>query len=125
MAWRLMLGVALMTLTLGCDVGSSGPPIGPSFISPISPAGLSISIVSGGSVLTTTAFPGSPLTVPRGSTIACLDNVNPPLTAPIVGTLSPGLPPLGGGASVTLRNTGTFTFGCDLRPGIIVTIIVV
>jgi hypothetical protein len=120
MAWRLMFGVALMTLTLGCDVGSSGPPIGPSFISP---AGLSISIVTGGSVLTTTAFPGNPLTVPRGSTVTCVDNVNPPLTAPIVGSLSPGLPPLG--ASLTLRNTGTFTFGCALRPDIIVTIIVV
>jgi hypothetical protein len=120
MALRLMLAAALMTLTLGCDVGSSGPPIGPSSVAR---AGLSLSIVSGGSVLTTTAFPGNPLTLPRGSTVTCVGNVNPPLVAPIVGTLSPGLPPLG--ASLTLRNTGTFTLGCALRPDIIVTIIVV
>jgi hypothetical protein len=121
MTWRLMLGVALVTLTLGCDDHwRHGPPIGSSLISP---GGLSITIVSGGSVLTTTAFPGTPLIVPQGSTITCFDNVNPPVTAPIVGSLSPGLPPLG--ASLTLRNTGTFTFGCALRPQIIVTIIVV
>jgi hypothetical protein len=87
--------------------------------------GLSIVVVTGGSVLTTTVFPASPLTVPRGSTVACVNNGNTPQPGAIAGTISSGIFAPGGRTPVTLRDAGTFTFGCALQPTISLTIIVV
>ena len=82
-------------------------------------------IVSGGSVLTTTAFPANPLTVPRGSTVALRHDDNTPQPGTIAGTVNSSIASTGGAGSVTMPNAGTFAFGCPLHPGIIVTIIVV
>jgi hypothetical protein len=124
MVWRLTFAVVLLTLTLGCDRHNSR--IGPSPLvsSGGLSGGLSILIVSGGSALTTTVFPATPLTLPRGATLSCISSDNttqPPRTA---GTINPGIV-APAGRPVTLPDAGTFTFGCALRPEIIVTIIVV
>jgi hypothetical protein len=87
--------------------------------------GLSIVIVTGGSVLTTTVFPAQPLTVPRGSTVACVSGDNTPQPGTIAGTVNSGIFAPGGRTPFTLRDAGTFTFGCTLQPTISVTIIVV
>jgi hypothetical protein len=87
--------------------------------------GLSIVIVTGGSVLTTTVFPAQPLTVPRGSTVACVSNDNTPQPGTIAGTVNSGIFAPGGRTPFTLRDAGTFTFGCTLQPTISVTITVI
>lgn len=141
MAWRLMCAAALLTVTLGCDRPTRTPitvvtPSGIAILTEpttlvttpglsLGTSGLSIVIVSGGSLLTTTAFPANPLTVPRGSTVSCVDGNNTPQPGTIAGTVNSGIFASGGSTPVTLRDTGTFTFGCTLHPGISVTIIVV
>jgi hypothetical protein len=133
MTWRPMLAAVLMTLTLGCDRPDRTPitVVTPSGVTTLTEPttviapGLSIVIVTGGSVLTTTVFPASPLRVPRGSTLTCLDGKNTPQPGRIAGTVNSGIITLSGGSSVLLPNAGTFTLGCALQPGITVTIIVV
>jgi hypothetical protein len=132
MTWRVMLAAALVTLTLGCDRPVNPNPLRSSVATAV-PIGLPLLIVTGTSTLTTTVLPVSPLTVPRGSTLSCIDGVNNPLPpVPIAGTVNAGIP--GGitpgmiapsGQPVTLLNPGTFTFGCAFLPTIIITIIVV
>jgi hypothetical protein len=81
--------------------------------------------------VTTTVFPLSPLTVPLGSTLSCVDGVTNPLPpVPIAGTVNAGIAGSPGiiasnGQGVVFLNRGTFTFGCALLPTIVVTIIVV
>jgi hypothetical protein len=86
--------------------------------------GLSIVIVTGGSVLTTTVFPASPLTVPRGSTVACVSDGHTPQPGTIAGTVSSSIAAPSGRNPIGLPNAGTFTFACALNPGITVTITV-
>ena len=124
MSWRQMLAAALVTLTLGCDRPVNSNPLRSS-VATVGPFGLPLVVVSGTSSLTTTVFPLSPLTVPRGSTLSCLDGVNNPLPpVPIAGTVGAGIV-APNGQPVTLLNPGTFTFGCAFFPTIVVTIIVV
>jgi len=128
-----MCTAALLTLTLGCDRPDRTPltVVTPSGIAILTEpttvvtSGLSIVIVSGGSVLTTTAFPASPLTVPRGSTVACVGDGHTPQPGAIAGTINSGIFMPDGRAPFTLSDAGTFTFGCALRPAVSVTIIVV
>src|SRR5262245_66063321 len=116
MTWRLMFVAVLVTLTLGCDRPDTTVLVNPSLVSP---AGLSILVDSGAAIVTTTVFPSTPLTVVRGSTLTCLDGNNTPQPATIAGTIaSPALAP-GMRSSVTLPNTGRFTLGCLLQPGIV------
>ena len=131
MVWRQILAASLVTLTLGCDRPVNS---GPSRVSvATAPFGLPLLVDSGTSTLTTTVFPLTPLTVPRGSRLTCLDGVNTPLPpVPIAGTVTAGIPGTVGptiiapsGQSITLLNPGTFTFGCAFTPTIIVVIIVV
>jgi hypothetical protein len=133
MTWRLMCTAGLLTLTLGCDrpdrtpitvVTPSGIAILTEPTTVIAP-GMSIVLVSGGSVLTTTVFPATPLTVPRGSTVACVGHDNTPQPGTIAGTVNSGIFVPGGSAPFRLQDTGTFTFGCALQPTVSVTIIVV
>src|SRR4029077_20999049 len=85
-------------------------------LSTVATPGLSIVIVTGGSVLTTTVFPARPLTVPRGSTVACVSDGHTPQPGAIAGTINSGIFATGGRTPFTLSDAGTFTFGCALRP---------
>jgi len=133
MTWRLMCTAVLLTLTLGCDRPDRTPitVVTPSGIAILTEPttvvvpGLSIVVVTGGSLLTTSAFPASPLTVPRGSTVACVSTDNTPQPGTIAGTVNSGIFAPGGRTPVTLRDPGTFTFSCALQPTISMTIIVV
>ena len=79
MVWRQILAASLVTLTLGCDRPVNS---GPSRVSvATAPFGLPLLVDSGTSTLTTTVFPLTPLTVPRGSRLTCLDGLNTPLAA--------------------------------------------
>lgn len=140
MACRLICAAALLTLTLGCDrpdrtpitvVTPSGVAILTEPTTVITPGlstvvtpGLSIVIVTGGSVLTTTVFPARPLTVPRGSTVACVSDGHTPQPGTIAGTVSSSIAAPSGRNPIGLPNAGTFTFACALNPGITVTITV-
>jgi hypothetical protein len=126
MVWRRMLAAALVTLTLGCDRPVNPNPLRSS-VATVSPLGLPLVVGSGTSTVTTTVSPLSPLTVPLGSTLSCVDGVNNPLPpVPIAGTVN-GAPGIiaPNGQPVTFLNRGTFTFGCAFIPTVVVTIIVV
>jgi hypothetical protein len=130
MVWRRILAAALVTLTLGCDRPVNSNPLRSS-VATVSPLGLPLLVASGTSTLTTTVFPLSPLTVPLGSTLSCVDGVTNPLPpVPIAGTVNAGIAGSPGiiasnGQGVVFLNRGTFSFGCALLPTIVVTIIVV
>src|SRR5215470_15000315 len=130
MVWRQMLAAVLVTLTLGCDRPVNPNPFRSS-VATATTVGLPLLVVSGTSTLTTTVLPLSPLTVPVGSTLSCLDGVTNPLPpVPIAGTVNAGIAGAPGivapgGQGVIFQNRGTFTFGCAFIPAIVVTIIVV
>jgi hypothetical protein len=127
-----MLAAALVTLTLGCDRPVNPNPLRSS-VATAAPVGLPLLIVTGTSTLTTTVLPLSPFTVPRGSTLSCIDGVNNPLPpVPIAGTVNAGIPGAitpgiiaPSGQAVAFLTPGTFTFGCAFLPTIVITIIVV
>ena len=123
MVWRQILAASLVALTLGCDRPVNS---GPSAVSvATAPFGLPLLVASGTSTVTTTVFPLTPLTVPRGSTLTCIDGLNTPLPpVPIAGTVSAAGIVGPTGQAITMLNPGTFTFGCAFIPTIVVTIIV-
>jgi hypothetical protein len=125
MVSRQMLAAALVMLTLGCDRPVNPNPLRSSAAT-VNPLGLPLVVGSGTSTVTTTVFPLSPLTVPLGSTLSCVDGVNPLPPVPIAGTVN-GAPGIiaPNGQPVTFLNRGTFTFGCAFIPAVVVTIIVV
>src|SRR5262249_57822709 len=116
--------------TWGCDRPVNPMPLR-SAVATVTPLGLPLLVANGTSTVTTTVFPLSPLTVPLGSTLSCVDGVNNPLPpVPIAGTVNAGIAGAPGvvapgGQGVIFQNRGTFTFGCAFIPTIVVTIIVV
>ncbi|HKF69301.1 MAG TPA: hypothetical protein VKB36_22305 [Vicinamibacterales bacterium] len=128
MAWRQILAAALVTVTLGCDRPVNSNPLAVNQVATTTPIGVPLQVVSGTSTLTTTVFPVTPLTVPVGSTLTCVDPL--PLV-PTAGTVNNGIGPSTAGViaptgqAVRLLTPGTFTFSCAFIPTIVVTIIVV
>ena len=119
MARRLMVAAVFITLTAAC--GDNNTPTTPSSGSP---GGPSISIVAGAIGLTTTAYSPNPQTISRGSTVTFVNNDSAPHTATSGGVFDTGVISAGGRASVTLQNTGSFTYRCTLHPNMIGTLVV-
>ena len=120
MAWRLALSVVLLTAAVAC--GSDNAPV--TTPSSGSPGGPSISIVSGASGLTTTAYSPNPQTISRGSTVTFINQDATPHTATSSGVFDTGIIAAGGRASVTLQNAGSITYRCTLHPNMTGTITV-
>ena len=118
MSFRLTFLVVLVALASGC--GGSAPVTTPSSGSP---GGPSVSIVSGASGLTTTAYSPNPLTVSRGSTVTFINNDAVVHTA-TGGGFDTSLIAPGARASVTFQNAGSITYRCTIHPGMTGTITV-
>jgi plastocyanin len=84
-----------------------------------------VTIASGASTLTTTAFGQNPLTVPAGTTISWLNGDNTTHTSVADGgQWSSGNVTPGGRFNFTLASTGRFTYHCQIHPNMVGTIIV-
>jgi plastocyanin len=120
MGGRLMVAAVLLILTVACSGGDNNTPTTPSSGLP----GPSISIVAGASGLTTTAYSPNPQTISRGTTITFVNNDSTSHTATSGGAFDTGVISAGGRASVTLQNTGSFTYKCTLHPNMTGTLVV-
>jgi plastocyanin len=119
MRYRL-IPVLLAALCLtACGSNSSSP------TAPAPPGSTTVTIVSGASALTTTAFAPNPLTVPVGTTVSWLNNDSTTHTSVANNLLwtSPNIAP-GGRFNFTMTTAGTFQYHCSMHPNMVGTIIV-
>jgi plastocyanin len=119
MTLRLVLAAALLSATIACgnDATVTTPSSG-------SPGGPTISIVSGASGLTTTAYSPNPQTISRGSTVTFINNDSTSHTATSSGLFDTGAMAPGARVSVTLQNAGSITYRCTFHPNMTGTITV-
>lgn len=114
---RAIAPVILLVFLNACGSDSPGP--GPS------PGGTTVSIVSGASTLTTTAYSPNPVTVSAGGTVTWRNNDNTAHTS--TGNNSAwdsGIIQPGGSFSRTFPSAGSFTYLCTLHPGMVGTVTV-
>src|SRR5262245_12301785 len=105
MAQRLALAAALLFICTGC--GSSSP----SSPSTTPPTGTPVSIVSGASVLTTTAYSPNPVTVAVGGSVTWTNNDGTTHTSTANGgAWSSGSIAPGRTFTMTFSSAGTFTY---------------
>jgi len=112
MALRIAGTTLLILVTIGC--GSSGN----TTMAPTN--GTPVSIVSGSSNLTTTAYSPNPITVAVGGTITWTNNDNTAHTATDdAGGWNSGSIAPGGSFSRTFPSAGTFPYHCTLHVNMI------
>jgi plastocyanin len=116
---RYVLFIAMSVLAAGCGSSSS-----PSTTAPTT-SGTAVSIVSGSSTLTTTAYSPNPVTVAVGGTVTWRNNDSVAHTSTAnnsawnSGTIAPG-----GNFSMTFPSAGSFPYHCSIHPGMIGTVTV-
>ena len=114
---RILFLTAVAASAWAC--GSSSSPSSPT------PAGSPVSIVSGASTLTTTAYAPNPITIAVGGTVTWMNNDNTAHTATATagafdsGTIAPGA-----SFSRTFTAAGSFPYRCTLHPGMVGTVTV-
>jgi len=110
---RIASVATLLVLAMGCSSSPSAP----------TTTGTPVSIVSGSSDLTTTAYNPNPVSVAVGGTVTWMNNDNTAHTSTAdngswnSGSISPG-----GSFSMTFPAAGTFTYHCTIHPGMIGTV---
>jgi plastocyanin len=116
----------LLTTTGITACGGYTSPSSPSVTPTPAPAGSTmVTISSGASTQTTTAFGTNPLTIATGTTISWLNDDNTTHTSTADGNqwASGDIPP-GGRFNFTLASAGRFTYHCQIHPNMIGTIVV-
>jgi len=113
--------VSIIVLSASCLAACGGSSAAPS--PPVPPAAVSISIVAGARILTTTAYVPNPVNIQRGATVTWTNNdTTTHNNIADGGSFStPDIPP-GGTASVTFQTAGAFQYHCGLHPGMGATI---
>ena len=115
MTIRTSLTILALVFLIGCDDNPAGP-------SPTPPA---ISIVSGASTLTTTAYSPNPVTTTVGSTVRWTNNDNVVHTTTADGgAWNSGSMNPGGQFTFTFQSAGTFTYRCTIHPNMVATVTV-
>jgi plastocyanin len=112
------LAVIITAAAIVSSCGSSNMPTSPSN------NGTPVSIVSGASLLSTTAYNPNPLTITAGTTVTWtnMDSTTHTATSDtgvFGGTLAPNAQ-----VSFTFPNKGTFTYHCTIHPNMVGTITV-
>ena len=116
MTIRTSLAILALAFLIGCDDNPAGPSPTPS---------ATISIVSGSSTLTTTAFSPNPVTTTVGSTLRWVNNDNLAHTSTAnSGLWNSGNIQPGGQFSFTFQSAGTFPYQCSIHPNMVATVIV-
>ena len=119
MSIRLVMIFISAVAVASCGKSSSNPPAAPT------PTTVTVSIVSGARVLTTTAYSPNPVTITRGSTVTWVNNDS--TTHDQVadgGAFNTGNVAPGAQASVTFQNAGSFPYHCGVHPNMVATIVV-
>jgi len=115
---RLMLMSVVLIASAAC--GSSSNPMTPS-----TPAGNNVSIVSGSSALTTTAYSPNPIVLAVGGTATWKNNDSVAHTATANdGTWDSGSIAPGATFSRTFPAAGSFPYKCTIHPGMVGTVTV-
>src|SRR5215467_9442032 len=114
MFMRLMLAAALLTMCTACGSSYSTPT--PTPTPTPTGNGTPVSIVSGASVMTTTAYSPSPVTVAVGGSVTWKNNDNTAHTS-TGGSWNSGTIAPGGSYTATFSSAGTFTYHCTIHPG--------
>jgi plastocyanin len=121
MAQRLALAAALLFICSSCGSSSPSSPSN----NPPTVTGTPVSIVSGASSMTTTAFAPNPVTVAVGGSVTWVNNDNTTHTSTAnggswnSGSLAPGRT-----FTMTFSSAGTFTYRCTIHPGMTGTVTV-
>ena len=115
----------ILMLSLAACGGYSTPSTPSSGPTPAPTGSTTVSIPSGASTLTTTAFGQNPLTIPVGTTISWLNSDNTTHTTAADGNQwSSGNVTSGGRFNFTFTSTGRFTYHCQIHPNMVGTIVV-
>jgi plastocyanin len=117
---KIMCLVTLAASAVACGNSNDSP------TAPTPPNGsTSVSIVSGASALTTTAYTPNPISIAVGGTVTWINNDTTAHTATAnggafdTGSIAPG-----GNASKTFSTAGSFPYRCTIHPGMVGTITV-
>ncbi|HJZ76542.1 MAG TPA: plastocyanin/azurin family copper-binding protein [Vicinamibacterales bacterium] len=116
----MILRIALAILLLALTACSSSTP------STTSPTrGTSVSIVSGSSNLTTTAYAPNPVSVPVGGTVTWMNNDSVAHNSVSnTGVWNSSTIAPGGTYSYTFPTAGSFSYHCSIHPGMVGTVTV-
>jgi plastocyanin len=115
MSLRIAGAALLIMMTMGCG-SSTNATTGPT-------NGTPVSIVSGSSTLSTTAYAPNPITVAVGGTVTWTNNDNTAHTATDDGgAWNSGSIAPGGSFSRTFPSAGSFPYHCTLHPNMIGTV---
>lgn len=118
--FRFTLAAAAMLICAGCGSSySSMTPTTPS----TGGSGTPVSMVSGASLLTTTAFAPSPVTVAVGGSVTWTNNDNTAHTS-TGGNWNSGSINPGGKFTAMFPTAGTFVYHCTIHPGMTGTVTV-
>ena len=116
MTIRTSLTILALAFLIGCDDNPAGPSGTPS---------TTISIVSGASTLTTTAYSPNPVMTTVGSTVRWTNNDNlVHTTTADGGAWNSGNMNPGGQFNFMFQSTGTFTYRCTIHPNMVATVTV-
>jgi plastocyanin len=118
MSVRLILALVVSVSVVACGSSTTAP-------SSTNTTGTPVSIVSGASTLTTTAYSPNPVTVTVGTTIRWMNNDNVAHTSTAndsswnSGSIAPG-----GSFSRTFMSAGSFPYKCTIHPNMVGTVTV-
>jgi plastocyanin len=114
---RLVIPLLLAISVAACDDSPTAPDPAPA-------GATTITIVSGASALSTTAFSPNPITVPVGTQVSFLngDNVNHTSFANAAGVWSSPIIAPGKRFNVTLTTAGSYPYHCTLHAGMVGTV---
>jgi plastocyanin len=117
--WWLGLSLSLVFVVSCGDDSTPSSPTMPT------PNGVSVSIVSGSSSLTTSAYNPNPITVQRGGSVTWINNDNTAHTSTSdTGAWSSGTIAPGASFSATFQTSGSFAYRCTIHPNMIGTVTV-
>ena len=121
MICRVVVSIVLVGFLTGC--GSSSPS-GPTTAS--GGSGTPVSIVSGASTRTSTAYAPNPLTITSGTMVTWTNNdsITHTSSSDTPGVFESGNIPAGGSFSFTFQTKGTVSYHCNIHPGMIGSIVV-
>jgi plastocyanin len=117
--------ILMISIGIAACGGSSSPSAPSADPTPASSGSTTVTIPSGASIQTTSAFGANPLTISVGTTISWLNNDNTTHTSAADGNqwTSGNIPP-GGRFNFTFPSAGRYTYHCQIHPNMVGTIIV-
>jgi len=120
---RLLSVTGLILLLTACGSSSPSTPT-PSSPSP-GAGGTPVTIVSGASIMTTTAFAPNPITVGVGGSVTWTNNDNTSHNATANdGTWNSGNIAPGASFTRSFPTAGSFPYHCTIHPGMVATVVV-